>query len=187
MRKTRQRVHRLSTDQRGSKRSGQSIFVADRGAVLFEIPRSWIVVPGPDCIEILDRAPPDSRCRLAVSYLRLPECDWSALPLARLLVDGLEESEVETIARSPVIATARPGLELAWTELRFVDLNELRQARSRLCLARGSDIQCLIVLDFWPEDEVSVNPVWDSVLGSLALDVQIQDLSGPKESSPPRS
>lgn len=179
MKRSRHRANRLALDRPGSTPTGHSIFVADRGAVLFEIPRSWVVMRGADYIEIVDRVP-DSRCRLAVSYLRMPECDWSGLPLARLLVDALEEADIETIARSPVITTARAGLELAWTEVRFVDLNELRQARSRLCLARSSAIQCLILLDFWPEDEASVTPVWDAVLGSLELGVLIKDLSGPK-------
>ncbi len=174
-----QQVHRLPTDHRWTARPGHRIFVADGGAVLFEFPRLWVVTPGPDRIEILDRPPPGDRCRLAASYLRLPDADWSGLPLSRLLVDVVAEVDEEIIARGPVIEMARAGLELAWSELRFVDPEERRQARSRLCLGRGSRIQCLITLDFWPEDESRVTPVWEAVVGSLQLGVPLEGLAGP--------
>ncbi len=175
----RQSVQRLPPGHRWTARPGHRIFVADRGAVLFEFPGAWVVTPGPDRVEILDRAPPNDRCRLAISYLRLPEADWSGLPLSRLLVDVMTEIEEEVIDRGPVIELARVDLELAWTELRFVDPEERRQARSRLCLGRGSYIQSLITLDFWPEDEARVTPVWEAVLESLQLGVLLHGLSGP--------
>lgn len=177
----RHQVHPLPADHRWTARPGHRIFVADRGAVLFEFPRAWVVAPGPERLEILDRPPPGDRCRLAASYLRLPDADWSGLPLSRLLVDAIAEVDEDIIGRGPVIEMARAGLELAWSELRFVDPEERRQARSRLCLGRGSNIQSVITLDFWPEDEARVAPVWEAVLGSLRLGVQLNDLAGPVE------
>jgi hypothetical protein len=64
---------------------GCNVFVADRGAVRFDFPQEWVIVPGSDSINLHDKPPPDDDCVLAVSYLRLPPVDWSGLPLASLV------------------------------------------------------------------------------------------------------
>jgi hypothetical protein len=158
-----------------SARPGHKIFVADQGAVLFEFPASWVVRPGPDFIEIWDREPPDADCVLAVSYMRLPDFDWSELPLSGLLAHGLEADDRERIDQGPVLEATRPGMELAWTEILVIDPKAKREARCRVCLARGSNIQSLISFDFWPEDTERFSPVWDVVVSSLELGLHIQD------------
>lgn len=169
-------VFSLPEDHGWTARPGHKILVLDQGAVLFEFPASWVVEPGADSIEIRDRATrEESNCLLAVSYLRLPPMDWSGLPLSRLLLDAVEGDDRERIAQGPVIEVTRDGLELVWTELRVVDPGEGRQAVSRLCLARGANVQALITLDFWPEEEARVSPVWGGVLSSLELGVHIEE------------
>ena len=69
----------------------------------------------------------------------------------------------------------RPDLELAWAEMSFIDPPEQREARSRICLGRGSLIQPLITMEFWEDDRARFAPVWDDVLASLQLGVYIED------------
>lgn len=157
-------------------KSGYKILVLDRGAVVLEFPGAWIVQPGRHQTDIRDRPTgAESSCVLAVSYLRLPAADWSELPLSRLLLDVAEADDRERIGLGPMIEVGRAGLEVAWTEARVVDPGERREARSRMCLARGGRIQCLITFDFWPEDEVRHVPVWDHMLGSLRLGARVND------------
>lgn len=155
---------------------GHKILVLDRGAVVLEFPARWMMEPGRSQVDIRDGATAeDSSCLLAVSCLRLPPADWSGLPLSRLLLEAVEGDDRDRIANGPVHETTREGLTLAWTELRVIDPGEHREGRSRMCLARGIAVQCLITFDFWPEDEARLSPVWDGVLGSLRLGVPVED------------
>jgi hypothetical protein len=168
---------RLPEDHGWTARPGHKVFVADRGAVLFEVPASWILTPSANCIEIRDGQPPDESCVLTVSYLRLPDRDWSVVRLSDLLLEGVKGDDRERIAQGPVIEEIRPRLQLAWTELRLIDPDERRESRSRVCVARGSNVQSLITLDFWPEDEERLSPVWEVVLSSLELGLSLDDPS----------
>ncbi|HSF23972.1 MAG TPA: hypothetical protein VLE20_07080, partial [Blastocatellia bacterium] len=60
-------------------------------------------------------------------------------------------------------------------EMSFIDLLEQRDARSRICLGRGSNIQPLITMEFWEDDRTRFAPVWDDVLASLQLGVYVED------------
>ncbi len=170
-------VERLTESHGWKSKPGHKIFVADRGAVRFDLPQDWVCIPGEDSIRFCDREPPDDNCTLQVSYIRLPpiQGDWSELPLERLLRQVVDEDEREIVSKGEVIGVKRPDLELAWIELAFLDTNERREARSRICLARGSNIQPLITMEFWLEDAQRVGPVWDEVLRSLQLGVYIKD------------
>jgi hypothetical protein len=155
---------------------GYRIFVANRGAVRFDIPRDWILDPQPDSFQFHDRQPPNDDCRLEMSYLRLPPgIDWSKLPLADLLHHLVKEEPRKPFQVGEVQNVQRPNLELAWLEMTFMDPAEKREARSRLCLARGANLQPCITMDFWPEDADRVCPVWDEVLRSLQLGMYIKD------------
>lgn len=155
---------------------GHKILVLDRGAVVLEFPADWVMEPAPGQINLRDRATAEeSNCVLAVSCLRLPPVDWSGLPLAKLLLEALQGDDRDRIAIGPVHETTRDAWTLAWAELRVVDPGEHRECRSRMCLARGNAVQCLITLDFWPADEARLSPVWDEVLGSLRLGVPVED------------
>ncbi len=164
--------YRLPHDHGWTATPGHKILVLDRGAVLLEFPAEWTLEPASEGGQINVRdgvTTEDSRCVLAVSCLPIPPIDWTELPLAKLLIDVVDDGERDLISVGPVRETSRDGLGLAWCELRVVDPGEHRECRSRVCLARGNGVQCLITFDFWPEDELRLNPVWHHVLGSLRL------------------
>ena len=169
-------VYELPEAHGWSARPGNKILVLDRGAVVLEFPRDWFVQPGAEQTEIRDRAPPaDSTCVLAISYLRLPAADWRGLPVRELLLGAVRDEGREYIGHSQTIEARHGNLDLAWTELRVIDARERREARSRFCLARGDGIQCLMSLDFWPEDEARLDTVWENVLDSLRLNAIVDD------------
>jgi hypothetical protein len=154
---------------------GCKVFVADRGAVRFDFPQDWVVVPDSDSIKVYDKEPPKDDCVLAVSYLRIPAIDWSGLPLASL-VEQASKGDSRPISEWGEIAELRRGdLEVAWREMRFIDPGEKREALSRFCLARRGTVQALITFDFWETDQQRCQAVWEIVLKSLELDEHIAD------------
>jgi hypothetical protein len=157
-------------------RPGNKILVLDRGAVVLEFPGDWFVSPGATQVNIRDRASAEeSTSVLAVSSFATPPADWSGLPLRGLLATVADLEEREYIGIGSTIELRRGNLEMAWTEHRFVDEREHREARSRICLARAEGIHCLITLDSWPEDEPRLAPVWESVLASVRLGAAVDD------------
>lgn len=164
---------------------GYKIFVADRGAVRFNFPADWTVEPGADSTRFHDRQPPKDDCLLQVSYLYLnPAVDWSSLPLDDLLADVVQHDERKVIPRGEAVHVWRTDLELAWIDAAFHDPVERREACSRSCFARGSNIQAFITMDFWPEDAKRFLPVWDQVLETLRLGQFVADPTrGPNKDS----
>lgn len=154
---------------------GYRIFVADRGAVCFNIPQDWIIEPDSDSIKFYDGKPPDDNCRLACSYIRLPPIDWSGLPLSELIRVATEGDERNLAGDGQLVHREREDLELAWRDFSFNDPAEHRQAYTRMCIARGSNIQTLITLDYWPEDAERLASVWEEVVRSLQLGRHISD------------
>ena len=154
---------------------GYKIFVADHGAIRFDIPEEWIIVPGPKSIRFYDRQPPDDNCRLEVSLMRTPPVDWSGLPLSELIQKALNDDATETRGRGEVHTAKRPDLELVWTETSFMDRKERREARSRICLARGPNMHALITLDLWKDDLTRLGPAWDELVSSLEMGLSIED------------
>jgi len=154
---------------------GCKVFVADRGAVRFDFPEDWVVVPVSDCIKFHDRQPPEDDCCLGVSYLRLPPIDWSGLRLATLLEQACKGDKRPIHDWGEIVELERGDLEIAWREMRFIDPEEKRPARSRMCLARQGQIQVLITFDFWETDIERCNRVWEIVLKTLELDEVIED------------
>jgi hypothetical protein len=148
---------------------GLVVAVIDRGAVRFNVPRGWIPVPDTDALKFHDAHPPDDSCTLGASYLKLPpRIDWSALPLSGLLCTAARGAPGRR-QQGPAAVVERSDLELAWAEYSFEDANEHREARTRIAVARGADLQALITLDYWPEDAERLEPVWSEVLRSLEL------------------
>src|SRR5262249_24331626 len=145
-------------------RPGCNVFMADRGAVRFDFPKDWVVIPGGSSIKFHDRQPPADDCTLQVSVLYLPDIDWSGLPLSFLVRQLVANDSRDIFCRGEIVEVRRPRLELAWTEVGFIDPNERQEARSRTCLARWSNIQPLITFDFWAEHAPRVDPVWEDVL-----------------------
>ncbi|MEX1157341.1 MAG: hypothetical protein WEC79_00240 [Thermomicrobiales bacterium] len=172
--------HKLPDDHKWECKPGYNIFVGSEGAIRFDIPEGWIVEPTSDAIKFHDKQPPDDDCLLQVSIIHLPPgIDWSEFPLTRLLDDAvLKDDPRDLTVRGKVKKTQRPDLELVWVEATFVDPNEQREARSRACLARGSDIQALITFEYWPEHRQRFGPVWNEVLRSLRLGEYISGFAG---------
>ena len=156
---------------------GYKIFVADAGAVRFDFPESWVVVPGKDSIGLHDRKPPDDDCVLKVSVMRLPPIKggWGQLPLERLVREVVRDDSRGATGGEEITALRRGDLEIAWTETHFIDPVEKRPALSRCCLARARNIQPLITMDFWETDHDKFAPVWDEVLRSLQVGVAYGD------------
>ena len=156
-------------------RPGCKIFVADRGAVRFDYPTDWVVSPDDDSVKLYDKEPPDDDSRLAVSYLRLPPLDWSGLPVAALVEAGMRGDERPIDTWGPMTESRRGDLELAWREVHYRDSAEKREARSRMCIARRSTLQCLITFDFWASDLEQCDAAWNTVLETLELGEFIAD------------
>jgi hypothetical protein len=151
------------------------VIVLDRGAVRFDFPRTWVVIPDHDSLKIYDRRPPKDDCCLAVSYLRLAPIDWSGVRLAELVQVAGEGDERPVHTRGDIVSVRFGEMDLAWREVRFVDPKEQREARSRLCIARQGTTQALITFDFWETDEARCMPIWDTVLKTLRLNDYIAD------------
>ncbi len=181
---------RLRDDHTWRSKPGYKIFVADRGAVRFDIPTSWVVVADADGLRIHDKEPPDDECRVQVSIFRLPAgIDWSQLPLAGMLADAIDNRapgeapgpDRDVLGRDPISQVLRPGLEIAWTETRWMDTAQGREARSRSLLARANAIQTYISMDFWPEDAKRLDPAWRELIRSLRVGEFVSDPSaGPR-------
>ena len=155
---------------------GNKIFVADRGAVRFDFPESWVMEPGSDSIKLRDLPPPDDKCLLQVSVMRLAAgIDWERFPLPEVLEVVIKDDPRGTTPHGDVVHVRRPSHEFAWRETRFIDPVEKREAYSRTLLARASNIQPLITLELWPEDTAWVDPIWDEVLHSLRVGEYIRD------------
>ena len=162
-------------------RPGNSVFVANRGAVLFEYPSGWVIKPEGDSICLYDREAPDDNMRLQVSVLQLgPDrsiVDWSAMPpLASLMEDTvLADDPRRRTRKGPLLGACRRNLEYLWLEMDFMDPAGKRKAHSRACLARGGNVQAFITMEYWPEDHRAADQVWNNMLESLKLAEYLYD------------
>jgi hypothetical protein len=166
---------RLHSQHGWRAKSGCKIFVANHGAVRFDYPDSWVVIPDDDSVKLYDKEPPNDDSRLAVSYLRLPSIDWSGLALSTLIEAGRRGDERPIHSWGPIVEVRRGDLELAWREVGFIDPVERREAKSRMCIGRRSNLQCLITFDFWESDISWCSAAWDVVLETLELGEYVSD------------
>ena len=163
----------LPVDHQWTAAPGNKVFIADAGAMQFEVPRKWHISPGENgSIRFFDKMREESAdIRLEVSLIYAANIDWSGLPLPVLIERSVLSEDYRGITnRGPYEQMRRATLEAAWLEVDFVDPTENRPAHSRVCMARGPGAYALISLDFWTEDGDRARKVWDSVLGSLKLD-----------------
>ena len=151
--------------------------MADRGSVRFDFPKSWIIEPTErGSIRFHDRKPPRDDCTMELTVIYLSdEIDWTRLPLGPVLREISGQDSREVLGRSDVFEETRPRLTLAWTEIRFEDENEHREAYSRICLARWSNIQALLTFDFWADHAPRMRPIWDEVLRTMVLGDYVED------------
>ena len=156
-------------------RPGCQVFVAGRGAVRFDIPRGWAIVPDADSLKIYNKQPPADDCRLAVSYIQPPK-EWSAIPIATVVEAATAGPGDGPVRRwGPIATERRDDLEIGWREAAFDDPVGKREARSRLAIGRRLHIQCLITFDYWPSDAAWCLPHWDTALATLDLARYIDD------------
>jgi hypothetical protein len=167
---------RLKDNHTWKAPKGYKIVVLDRGAVSFNIPEGWLLAKLEPHVEMHDNPPPNDNARLSVSFWRTPPgINWTGLPLKPLLAQSVEDSDLEILARGEIISFARSDLEIVWTERRFLDPEEKREANSRIAMARGWDIHVLITFDFWVDDLEKLKPMWEEILHSLQLGRHITD------------
>jgi len=163
-------VFRMAENHGLKVKPGYKSFVADQGVVRFDVPGEWIFTPDTNSFTFNDRQPPDDTCALEASIFRLPGgIDWTGLSLPMLLAEATKDDDAQVMSRGKPVYLKRNGLEIGWNETRLVDPTEHREACSRCCRARRSQIQLLLTLAFWPEDIERLAPVWDEVLSSLRL------------------
>jgi hypothetical protein len=171
------KVLKLKENHGWESSPGYSIFVADRGSVRFDFPKSWIILPTErGSIRFHDRKPPHDDCvmELTVMYLN-DQIDWSRLELGPMLRDVTRDESREVLDQSEVFEETRPRLTMAWREIRFLDDIEKREAYSRICLARWSNIQALLTFDFWVDQAHRMRPIWDEVIRTMVLGDYVED------------
>lgn len=158
--------------------AGYKIVVLDRGAVSFNMPQAWLVHKT-DPFEMHDGLPPNDNARVMCSYWKFPPgIDWTGLPLLELLAKSTEDRQSELLERGEILKHSRKDLELVWLYQKFMDPEEHRPAFSRILMARGEDVMavhCLITMDYWPEEERKLNPLWEEIMRSLLVGRYIED------------
>jgi len=169
---------------------GCKVFVADRGAVRFDYPEDWVVVPDEKgSIKFHDREPPDDDCTLQMTVFYLnPQLDLSRLPpVSEMLKLVLDEDTRFVLDRKEIVSFRRGRTEVAWSELRFMDPNEARPAFSRICLCRCRTIQPIITFDYWESDAPRMRKAWDTIMATMRLGETITDPTrGPDRRDRPR-
>ncbi len=174
------RTYKLDANYKWSAKPGHQIFVADWGAVRFDIPTGWMPVPSEQSVKLCDREPPDDDCALEVSVTHLAPIDWSGISVAYLLRASAGGEPRGTVTwRGEVIEEQRAALEIAWKALRWLDVAAGREACSYMALARRNHTQVLITLDYWLDDEGRFGDVWRTVLDTLAVGEQPPGLGRP--------
>jgi hypothetical protein len=165
----------LKEDHNWKSEPGTRIFVAGRGALRFDVPQDWHFEPDANSFRFLDGQPPDDNCRLEASYNVLPPADWLQFPLVPLLKKVIKDDDRNIIERGEIVQLKRQTARAVWTQIKFIDAPENREAYSRICIGLGSGVQCLITFDYWADEAEKLTPVWDTVMNSLVLGLYIRD------------
>jgi hypothetical protein len=153
---------------------GCRILVVDNGGVRCDIPREWIVYSPNRHVFVIDRFPPDNRCMVAISCRRVSS-DVMAISLLWILEEWIAGEDRQVLDRSEPFRFHRWPMEAAWLQLRVIDPKSRRERVTRVCVARADRTQALIVLDFEPEDELSMNRAWNTLIDTLAVGDYIED------------
>lgn len=165
----------LKEDHNWKSEPGTRIFVAGRGALRFDVPENWHFEPQEKSFRFSDRKPPNDDCCLEASFNLLPPGNWAEFPLIPLLRKVVRDDERNPIEQGGVVQLKRQTARIVWTQIKFIDPNENREAYSRICIGLGSGVQCLITFDYWVDDAERLTPVWDTVMNSLVLGLYIRD------------
>lgn len=176
MAKLKKTTIRLRDDHVWTAHPGYKVFVADRGALRFDIPQRWVMRADEDSIKFWNKPPPKDDCILQASLKHLnPQFDWSGIQLLPMFKAATAKDDAAELSRTDPIILRHHGLEAIWHEVRRIDPGEQREAISRMCVAMAGTIYAIISLDFWPEHETRFDPVWQVVLESLRMGQYIAD------------
>jgi hypothetical protein len=167
-------VTQLGPNHKWKAKPGCRILVLNRGAVRFEFPKDWMVCGASRYVCLIDRLPPDDSCSLMVSCRQIP-FRATILYLPGLLQEITSDEARRATRRGHVVRLFRPPLEAAWLETRFIQDEHGTEACTRVCLARANCTQAIFVLDFWPEDEMRIYPVWKTLLETLTIGDYLED------------
>jgi hypothetical protein len=165
----------LKPDHNWKSAPGTRIFVAGRGALRFDVPHDWYFEPDEKSFRFLDKKPPNDDARLESSFNLLPPGNWPEFPLVPLLRQVVKDDERNPIEKGEIIQFKRQTARVVWTQIKFIDPIENREAYSRICIGLGSGVQCLITFEFWVDQAESMIPVWDTVMDSIVLGLYIRD------------
>jgi hypothetical protein len=162
---------------------GNRVFVANQGAVRFEVPNTWTLdMPkGSKSFQFFDGKPPNDDIRLDVRVMYLaasrPDVDWSQLqpweepPIADWLKKNIADDEREpTRVGNPL--TIRVGdTTIVWAEMDFIDPVEKRPAHTRLCYAMKASaaLLAIIAMDYWDDHSGRAKAAWSDILGTLKV------------------
>jgi hypothetical protein len=157
---------------------GCRILVVDNGGVRCDIPYEWIVYSPRRHVFVIDRFPPDNRCLLAISCKRVP-WEMMACSLPSILQEWVRGEDRRVIECGETVRFHRWPLEVAWLQLRVIESlpgeRFGREKFTRVCVARADSTQALLVFDFHSEDETMLHPVWQTLMGTLAVGDYIAD------------
>jgi hypothetical protein len=170
------KILRLKDRHGWKSRPGYAIIAIDRGAIRFDYPDGWDVSADSGQVNVRDHPEPDDNCVLAVSQMHLPRALADQVPIRELVFGSIQNDDRDILERKEIVVAAREdGVELAYSEIRHMDPKEKRPAVSRLAVARGEGVYCLITFDLWAEDVPKYDPVWEEALRSLTLGLYIKD------------
>jgi hypothetical protein len=161
-------VFQLATNHVWKAAPGCRILVVDNGGVRCDIPYEWIVYSPRRHVFVIDRFPPDNRSLLAISCKRVPP-EVMAFSLPSILREWVSGEDRQVIECGEAIRFQRWPMEAAWLQLR------VRGKCTCVCVARADCTQALLVLDFHPEDETALAPVWQTLMETLAVGDYISD------------
>ncbi len=160
----------LKADHRWKAKPGHQIFVAQRGAIRLDVPKSWVVIPDKTSYKLCDRQPPDDECTLEVSYLVLPPVDLTDLTVGMMLRDVTDnQPQKRETWRGEMVEEERGGMSIAQMASRWIDSSQNREACSHIAVARRRGIQALLTYDYWLSDAKQFGPVWLTVMETLRV------------------
>ncbi len=164
---------KLKDNHTWKSKPGYSICVIDRGLVRFDYPSDWIVEPDEGAVHLHDRPPSVESCDLGVSIFRLPAAHIQELCLDDMLRETLGKDR-KAYEQSEIHNMVRGDLEIAWLQQKYIDAEYKRDARFRVALARGPTL-CLISMNYWSNRAAGLERVWEEVLRTLVMGMQIAD------------
>lgn len=165
---------------------GNKLFVAERGAVAFEIPQGWVVKhDGKGPLTLHDKAPPADQARISLTIFHLPPVQggWSQLSLEQMMIEADEERSKKKKkhrrqASLQIHTERRLEHELVWAEKgAWPDPENGRRIRCRQIMARARLVQVLMTYDVYEDAGDAYEPAWKDLLRSIQVAVP-RDING---------